>query len=176
MLAEAHATPGGIQTHVDIQNTRSWWAPGTAARAGVGIILHNRFLDKFMSAPPNWVILDPGRLAVLQLKGNSGSLDILVGYFPTGTRRSVAADLTPNSTSDDSETALRRQREALARKIRHYMRSSGALIIVAGDFNFVTNKQDRMQLNTGEFSGDKDTAEAKHWDSLFPKEVLYELT
>ncbi len=39
MQSEAHSTDGGAQAAVNLPGNRSWWASGTAARAGVGIIV-----------------------------------------------------------------------------------------------------------------------------------------
>ena len=79
LLSETHSTRGGELAYVDIRGTRSWWSAGTAARAGVGVIVKESFLERFNSAVPQWLVLEPGRLAALRLVGEQGSLDILVG-------------------------------------------------------------------------------------------------
>ncbi len=108
----------------ELSNTTSWWAHGTSARAGVGITIQNAFLQKFGTAPLEWSILGPGRLAVLNLRGPAGQLELVVGYLATGTRRGLEVDPYPI----EQALSLRRQREAATRKLGHL----GLGLFVAG--------------------------------------------
>jgi hypothetical protein len=78
MITEAHATAGGSLAFKDLPGTVSWWSSGTAARAGVGIIVKNSFISKFGLQAPVWAEVEPGRLAVLSLCGDDGNLDLAV--------------------------------------------------------------------------------------------------
>ena len=87
MLAETHVTEGSARGYEDIPGTTSYWAPGTAARGGVGSVIQSAFLKNFQLQTPDWLVLEPGRLAALRLSGTLGRPDLVVGYLPTGTRR-----------------------------------------------------------------------------------------
>ena len=55
-------------------------------------------------------------------------------------------------------------RTALRRLIsRHLSSAANALSVVAGDFNYVAEAEDRMNLNTSCFSGRHDIAEEHDW-------------
>ena len=65
----------------------------------MGVTVRNSFLEQFDAARTRWVILIPGRAAVLKLRGPRGHLDIVAVYFPTGEvlegDASLLADLGP---------------------------------------------------------------------------------
>ena len=82
MLSEAHVTPGIKLGYRRLPGTRAWWSCGTPARAGVGIVVRQSFLDKFTLAEPEWLEPGVGRLATLRLRGTSGNLDLVVCYMP----------------------------------------------------------------------------------------------
>ena len=71
--------------------------------------------------------------------------------------------------------ALRAQREALCRHIPPLLRPDQALMLLAGDFNFVITHTDRWNKVSGLHSGDGDAAEAGRWRRLLPAARLYEL-
>jgi exonuclease III len=180
VLSETHVTEGTKRAYTDLPGTVSWWSSGTAARAGVGIILKKTFLAKFSSQLPLWTEMEPGRLASLQLAGPDGALDIVACYMPTGVARTLRseAELACPSTPHHPEAPpemLRAQREALCRRLPAALRPGRALAILAGDFNFVTSVQDRWNKSSGEFTGGNDLAEAAHWRRVLPQALLYEL-
>ena len=178
VLCEAHVTDGARRGFTDLPGTQSWWSEGTAARAGVGVIVTNAFLQKFTLAEPEWLELEPGRLAVLRLWGASGCLDVVSCYMPTGRAHELhpgEATAAPPQHSDPPPAALRAQREALAYKIQGLLRPSSSLTLLAGDFNFVTASCDRWNKRTGEHSGQGDQQEAANWLRVLPQSALYEL-
>ena len=176
LLTEAHSTVGGARAYVDLPGTRSWWASGTAARAGVGIIVKESFLQRFGLAIPQWHILEIGRLAVLKLVGPQGALDILVGYYPTGTRETLHDPSLPEPLEEAvSLSSLRAQRGALTDKVREYLKQSSALILFGADFNFVVHDRDRWNHSIGCFVGSRDAVEARGWEVALPQDRLYEL-
>jgi exonuclease III len=180
ILSETHVTEGSRMAYTDLPGTASWWSCGTAARAGVGIVVKKAFLQKFQTQEPVWTEHEPGRMASLQLVGAEGALDITACYMPTGVARSLRAkeDRSCPSTPHLPEpppAVLRSQREALCRRLPALLRPGRALAIVAGDFNFVTTTRDRWNKASGEYTGGSDTAEAAHWRRMLPQSALYEL-
>lgn len=84
ILTETHMTEGTRRGFAELPRTSSWWSPGTAARAGVGFIINDKFVHKFTEMPTEWIEVIPGRLAVLRLRGPLGGLDLLACYMPMG--------------------------------------------------------------------------------------------
>ena len=144
VLTETHGTIGSQKQFEPIRGTEAFWAEGTSARGGVGIIVQNEFLAKFRRRPPEWRRIEAGRLACLRLDGNEGNLDLLAAYFPTGRKRHLAAEVDESGDYDErqDELSLRSQREALARRIRAWLHPD-RLTVVAGDFNIVQEREDR---------------------------------
>ena len=180
LVTEAHATAGGKRAFTDLPGTVSWWSSGTAARAGVGIVMSKLFANRFRVQVPHWNEVDPGRLAVLQLRGDEGALDLAVCYMPTGDPRSLGTttgEPCPGTPllPEVHPAALRAQREALCRRIPPMLNPNQVLTIVAGDFNFVLTATDRWNKATGVHSGASDAAEAAHWRRMLPSSRLYEL-
>ena len=180
VLSEAHVTKGAKLAYTDLPGTSSFWSCGTAARAGVGVIVQKSFLAKFELRPPEWLEPAPGRLATLRLSGVSGNLDIIACYLPTGVARALHPDddrACPRTPSEPHvlPAALRSQREALCRRIPTLLRPTQALTILAGDFNFVMTDADRWSKATGEYTGGSDSAEAAHWRRIVPLSSAYEL-
>ncbi len=148
ILSEAHVTEGTRLAYTDLPGTSSWWSSGTAARAGVGIIVKNTFLERFQAQEPTWVEHEGGRLASLRLTGKEGALDLIACYLPTGVARSlrsVAGLACPGTAHwpDAVPAVLRAQRGALCRRLPALLRPAVALTILAGDFNFVSQPCDR---------------------------------
>ena len=164
VLTETHGTTGSQEQFEPIQGTEAFWAEGTSARGGVGIIVKTEFLAQFRRKPPVWQRIEAGRLACLRLEGDKGNLDVLAAYFPTGRKRRLAAEVDGSAVYDDhqDELSLRSQREALTRRIRAWLHP-GRLTVVAGDFNFLQEREDRWRKEDADFSGHRDLAEAQHW-------------
>ncbi len=87
MLTETHSNGGGLLGYYPPTGAAALWSSGTAARAGVDILLKDGFVKQFACQPTAWEESSPGRLARLRLSGSQGRLDLVVGYFPTGARR-----------------------------------------------------------------------------------------
>ena len=180
MLSETHVTPGSRLGYKQIPGTQAWWSCGTAARAGVGIVVKQSFLDKFTLAEPEWMEPEAGRLATLRLHGASGNLDLVVCYLPTGVARSLhpgiasACPSTPH-LCDVPPAILRAQREAMVRRIPPLLRPTEAMTVLGGDFNFVVSNEDRWNKSSGEFTGHHDSGEAAHWRRTVASSLLYEL-
>jgi hypothetical protein len=60
VLSEARFTGGGAQAFVDPPGSHSYWASGMPARARVGIIVKETFLQQFDLEAPSWITLEPG--------------------------------------------------------------------------------------------------------------------
>ena len=104
-----------------------------------------------MAAAPEWVEIQEGEAAVLRLYGKDGNLDIFSTYFPTG------------SQACNGES-LKQKREQLRERLADYVQGhSDVLSILAGGFNWVTDKEDRWTVRTSEWSGSKDSSEQTHW-------------
>ena len=173
MLAETHGTDGTQQAYTPPAGTRAYWSAGTAARAGVGLLIRESFLERFQLHPPSWEVLDEGRLACLHLQGQEGSLDLFACYFPTGFTRDLRVSHAAGRKED--QAPLRQHRERLTRIIAGRTAPGTKLSIVAGDFNFVLRPQDRWCTATGAYSGNLDKAEAAHWHRVMDGAGLYEL-
>ena len=84
-LQETHTTPGNAAVVQLPVGTVPLWSHCSRRQGGIGLVLQAAFLRNFAAvAPDDWEILDPGRLAVLRLRGLLGALSMAVGYFPSG--------------------------------------------------------------------------------------------
>ena len=177
IISEAHVTKGAKLAYTDLPGTSSWWSIGTAARAGVGIIAKNSFLERFRHSEPEWLEPEPGRFAVLRLCGAEGAMDVAACYMPTGVARALHPAVGDPGRSDPCphEEALRAQREGLCRRIPALLRPDRALMVLAGDFNFVVSPADRWNKVSGVHAGASDAAESEHWRRALPLSALYEL-
>ena len=172
MLGETHGTEGSQLAYSPPRGSVAFWAAGTAARAGVGIIVRQAFVDRFQAAPPCWEALVPGRLGRLRLVGADGCLDLFAAYFPSGR----TAPLAGQAHQDGARPApsLRRQRDSLRDVLKQHVDEAQALAIVGADFNFVLSPEDRWSKLDGTFSGAADAAEAQAWKTTMGP-ALYEL-
>eukprot|EP00959_Pyramimonas_sp_CCMP1952_P236079 4933990-Pyramimonas_sp.AAC.1 len=167
MLTEAHGTPGGHAMWTPPPGCSAWWSAGaTTAHAGIGIVLHDRFLSNF-TEPPRWTVIWPGRAAVLSQRGRCGALDLVVAYFPTGSEVHDAdlfgavRDQLPDSPGfPDLREHLR------ARLSHHVAPATQALTILGGDFNWVPSAADRRATSTANATGRRDDREERHFQSL----------
>ena len=84
LICETHGTDGGNKSWRPPIGSSAWWSAGpTIGHAGVGILVKDSFLKKFVEKP-KWTVIWPGRAAILSLRGPEGSLDVIVSYFHTG--------------------------------------------------------------------------------------------
>ena len=59
---------------------------------------------------------------------------------------------------------MKQKREQLRERLADYVQGhSDVLSILAGGFNWVTDKEDRWTVRTSEWSGSKDSSEQTHW-------------
>ena len=84
----------------------------------------------------DWVEIVPGRVGCLHLRGEWGSMILITAYL---------CAIHPH------------ERVRALMRIRDHLRMSGtSLIVLAGDFNFVTDPNDRWSEVTGTASGGND--------------------
>ncbi len=116
--------------------------------------LKDQFLEKFNPiSEDDWTIICEGRIGRLRLEGPQGCLDIFVLYLTTG-----------NNAEAKDERA--KQARLLA---RHIAPQSDRLSLVLGDFNFVTEKEDRVSKASGQCSGTYDLQEKELFEDILWK-------
>ena len=157
-VQETHSTVGYQAAARPISGTRHWFSHESRARGGIGLIVKTSFLSQFdPTGPDNWIEVVPGRAAILQLDGPGGSLDLVTVYLYTG--------------------AARPQRREVMHKLRRALRpQSRALTVLIGDWNFVKDPQDRINLRDAEWSHTQDEEEHQEWaEGLFSPMGLREV-
>ena len=137
-LQETHSTTGALSTWTHPAGTRYFSSHGTAAWAGVGILIRTSFLDQFhplpsdeVLTPSHWEEIEKGRVACLHLDGPNGALDLMVCYLATGNAR---------RQRDDSRVAI----------AHALQKPSTTLTVLAGDFNYITQDSDAFMGETCE--------------------------
>ncbi|CAK0890248.1 unnamed protein product, partial [Prorocentrum cordatum] len=144
-LQETHSTLGAAAVAKFPNSIATWWSHGSQSIGGVGLLVKTAFLDKFGGASrATWVETTPGRAAILRLDGSTGSLDIAVLYLPTG-------------HASDERAAIR---ASVIRDLRPRDRATTMLI---GDWNFVREANDRLNLSDAEWSPGSDVEEHRDW-------------
>ena len=149
MLQETHSTPGVMRTWRARPSSRMFTSHGTASVGGVAIEVSHDFLDKFDPIPEDssltsdhWEEVEKGRTAILHLRSLEGALDLVVCYWHTGTSRH------PRDSSHASLAC------ALAP-------ADKVLTVLAGDFNYVSDIQDRIGSSSASWTGGGDTSEER---------------
>ena len=156
-IQETHGTPEGVAMSRGLPDCKIWWSHESQATGGVALAIRSAFLAQFWE-PDNESLLEvvPGRAAILRLHGPCGSLDIGVVYFPTGA----------------AKEARDRIQTALTKALRPAQR---ALTILIGDWNFVRETDDRMNLADAGWTGQADTTEHDQWtEAVFHPFNFYE--
>ena len=133
IFSETHGLAGREDAYWLPQGVRAFWSHGTAHQGGICLWVKDIFLNKFRES--KWEVLEPGRIAVLRLRGDEGELDIFAVYLST-----------------DSSVARQNSIKTIHRSTRS---KDKALSILVGDFNFVEFPEDRWNLSAGVFSGVK---------------------
>ena len=160
IITETHSTPGKAHAYTTPDNTTTFWSHKDTARAGIGIIINNDFLNKFQNTP-TWKVHKEGYVAQLSLSGLAGSLDLWCIYLPTGTQ--------PNIDKEQREHLI----QIIAENCRPHTQ---CLTILGGDWNFAQHEHDRMNIQDGSFTGSKDKNEATHCErQLLDPHKLHEL-
>ena len=156
-IQETHGTPEGVAMSRGFPEARIWWSHETQAIGGIALAIRSTFLDQFWE-PAGESLLEvvPGRAAILRLDGPSGSIDIGVVYLPTGAAK---------GDRDRIQTAL-------AKALRPAQR---ALTVLVGDWNFVRETEDRMNLADAGWTGQADITEHDQWtEAVFHPFSFYE--
>ncbi len=132
LVCETHSTVGRAAAFNELLSSkgfRGFWSHGSTRRAGVGVIISHRFLEKKSLSPPSWIEVVPGEVACLRLQGEHGCLDLYSVYFPTG-----MAGIGEESNFD--------KRCACRTRLANHLRApEQVLSIVGGDFNYVTKPE-----------------------------------
>ena len=162
VVTETHSTPEMEAAHLRngqayFDEFPSFWAHGTAARAGVGIVAHESFLQRF-GLQRDWRMVVPGRALELHLSGDMGDISIFGVYFATGTDE---VDETNETIS--ARTSRHRMRRSVANCIAPAERR---LSLILGDFNWVADDLGRLQLDREVPSGGRDRGEERHFEQL----------
>lgn len=182
MLTEAHGTEGMHSAWRPPPGVTAWWSAGAStAHAGVGLLINNGFLANF-EANPRWEVIWPGRAAKLCLKGNQGSLELLVAYFHTGNEVKEADKHGVLPSWWDRCNSFPQLRRHLRHRIAGAIRPRHeALTIIGGDFNWTVQEQDRRSKSNMVNSGRGGVAEEKHFlscmsgfEELFQEEMTHE--
>lgn len=171
MLQEVHGSAGAFAAYRPPPGVTAYWAAGTQSRAGVGILVHSRLLSQFDPQHTWWQVPIPGRLGILRLRGPKGSLNLQVVYLPTGDAAPLDGAATgaappPADTLPDPALSLPRQRCLVIRRIGTLLQADEAASVIAGDWNFVTDPEDRSQRLTGALSPTQDAQEREAWAAL----------
>ena len=156
-LQELHSTPGSIYTWERPAGYVLFYEHGTAAAAGVGILVSRRFLQHFEQPLSDHLdTIVPGRIAALRLRGPLGSLDLVVTYLSTGAAQAVRE----------------RQCQALGSALRP---RTETLTLVAGDFNYAAGKHDRVSFGDLSYTGERQSAEHEHFCRATAHAQLFEM-
>ena len=158
MMQELHSTEGSVLTWNPPEGYNFFHLHGSAASAGVGILIRRSFLDLFDTPPsPQLDNIVPGRIGRLRLKGKLGSLDLYSVYLTTG----------------DAKSERSAQCRALAKALAA---PEHALSIIGGDWNFAAESDDRAILESATSSSYRDAAEHKDFRALMDPKGIFELT
>ncbi len=166
LLNEAHGTDGGNKAWRPPLGSRAWWSAGASpGHAGIGIIVNESFLKQF-SEPPSWNIIWPGRAAILSLRGNAGSLDVVVSYFHSGAMVQDADKFGVLPEFRDYCNTFPRLREHLRSRIASAIRPRNKVLTLMGaDFNWVVEDRDRCTKSTMDHSAVNNKQEELHFQS-----------
>ena len=130
-ISETHGLLGRQDALWLPQGVEALWSHGSSRIGGVGLWIKTKFLEQFTEQ--SWVEVEPGRVAKLQLRGESGGLDLFCCYL-------------------DTNSSYNRQ-QSITRMSRHIQPNDKVLTVITGDFNFVEADEDRWNMDGGTFSG-----------------------
>ena len=154
-VQETHGTDGHAAAMQLPDGCTPCWSHGSRQQGGVALLIKDSFLRHFQKVhQTDWVEAVPGRLGILHLRGPQGGMAIATAYFQSG-HSSEASGHTSEASRREMRNVLRRAMAA----------SPHVLWVVAGDFNWVTKKDDRFALHTGIFSGHHDNSDELHWQT-----------
>ena len=170
MINETHSTQGkaaAMDTILTKYGLTARWSHGGSRRGGVAVIIKNTFLEKFRSNEPQWFDIEAGTAAIMRLQGKEGNLDIAPIYLPTGNQ---------GETEGGRRSLLSLRSEIRTKIARHIRSRHAALTILGGDFNYVTEREDRMSKATAEWSKAADDKEEEDFTKkLGKRKQLHEI-
>ena len=105
------------------------------------VLVNNIFLNKFEHK--GWTVVEQGYVGLLTLRGSQGVLQIVAVY-------------SHGNPGD---------RRRLWQRTREYI-DKGALVVMAGDYNFVEKDEDRMRFSGEERNTTTDQAEKQEFSRL----------
>ena len=151
----------------NLDGCTSWWSPSSPIGiAGVGLTVKAVSLSKF-GPDPKWVVILPGRAALLRLSGKDGALDLFTVYFHTGVQAFPQDVIDAGLNSQDRHLTPAHLREALRHRISQIIRPQDlTLTFLMGDFNYVMDPADRRCLSSTEVTGGRDMHDAQRWRNL----------
>ena len=138
MISETHGSDGEALALSLPDDIKAWFSPGTASRAGVGLLSRQSFLDQFLPVrEKDWIQATPGRAAVLRLRVVNGALDLWTIYGAIGTNRTLE-DGSDSGERGGDKMSIHLQRQTMRNDVAAAMtEQSHALTIMSGDFNWV---------------------------------------
>ena len=146
VLTETHGNKGKCRGRRLPKGYRAFWSNGEEGEAGVGVWVKEEFMARIEGndGGHEWMPVVPGRAAILRCWGNEGRIQIGMVYLQTGNSggRAERIDTMQQLTSE-------------------LEKGGKTLTILAGDFNFVMNKIDRVSGDPPEHTGGGDAAEAE---------------
>ena len=148
-VIDTHSNVGKVKAVRTPKGLRAFWSHGTNFQAGVGLLIKDEFLSKFNPVrPEDWKEIEPGRSAMLQLRGPLGCIDIVCMYW---------------STREGSKARRIISRNKVALRIS---RKDQVMTVLTGDFNYVPDRVDRICGNTGSFTGGGDQDDEEHFHEI----------
>ena len=150
MLQETHGTIGNtLACDIHLRGKASaFWSCIDQNTCGIGDLVNTQYMTRHRleHSSMTWTVLEAGRVARLSIRALACSVDLFCVYLHHECRLRRRASLA----------AL-----CAAFAPRHLVQS-----FIAGDFNFVTSNDDRLDMQTHLTSGDSDLLETLEFDRL----------
>ena len=148
-LQETHSNKGKELGTKLPPNITAFWSHGSNYQAGVAIMVQLEFLKCFNPVrDEDWVQVEPGRTALLRLRGPAVAMDLICVYWATGV-----------GTRGMRKESMTKLAETLSP-------SSSVLAVIAGDFNYVGDRLDRVCGSSGSFTGGGDRGDEETFQEL----------
>ena len=160
IMTETHGNEGKCRACRIPLGYKAFWGSSEGGEAGIGIWVRKGFLEAVVGDNGGYehIDVDPGRTAVVRIWGPAGKIQIGMAYLQTG------------------NSGGRAERTATMRRLAVELAKGGkTLNILAGDFNFVVDKMDRISGMPAGYTGAGDEGEAKVIDSVLEQAGLKEL-
>jgi hypothetical protein len=160
VMTETHGNIGKCRACRVPLGYKAFWCSSGGGEAGVGIWIRKGFLETVVgdNGGLEHIDIDPGRTAVVRMWGSEGRVQIGMAYLQTG------------------NSGGRAERTATMKRLAAELAKGGkTLTILAGDFNFVVDKMDRISGVPAEFTGKADDGEAQVIGRMLEQAGLKEL-